>query len=155
MTENVFINVKNRSHTITAEVEIPEGKAEGVILCQAGRFGGWSLYLKDGRPTYTYNFLGLRYDTIAATAAVAPGKSTIRFEFASDGGRPGPGGVGTILVNATKVAEGRIERTQGFMFSADEGADVGVDEGTPVTTDYKANDNTFTGKISKVTVELK
>ena len=155
MTENVFINVKNRSHIITAEVEIPEGKAEGVILCQAGRFGGWSLYLKDGRPTYTYNFLGLSKDTIAAPAAVAAGKATIRFEFASDGGKPGAGGLGTILVNGNRVAQGRIDRTQGFVFSADEGADVGVDEGTPVTTDYKANDNAFTGKISKVTVELK
>ena len=108
-----------------------------MILCQAGRFGGWSLYLKDGKPTYTYNFLGLQRYTVAATEAVPAGKATIRFEFAYDGGKPGAGGTGTILVNGKKVAEGRIEHTQGFVFSADEGADVGVDEGTPVTDDYK------------------
>ena len=75
MTENVFINVKNRSHTITAEVEIPETGGEGVILCQAGRFGGWSLYLKGGKPTYTYNFLGLERYTVAASEAVPAGQS--------------------------------------------------------------------------------
>ena len=108
--------MKNRSHTITAEVEIPEGGANGVILCQAGRFGGWSLYLKDGKPTYTYNFLGLQRYTVAATEAVPAGKATIRFEFAYDGGRPGKGGTGTIFVNGKKVAEGRIDRTQGCCF---------------------------------------
>ena len=114
MTENVFINVKNRSHTITAEVEIPANGANGVILCQAGRFGGWSLYLKDGKPTYTYNWLGLQRYTVAAPEAVPAGKATIRFEFAYDGGKPGSGGTGTILVNGKKVAEGRIERTQAY-----------------------------------------
>ena len=112
MTENVFINVKNRSHTITAEVEIPERGGEGVILCQAGRFGGWSLYLKGGKPTYTYNLLGLERFTVAAAEAVPAGKATIQFAFASDGGKPGAGGTGTILVNGKKVAEGRIDRTQ-------------------------------------------
>ena len=126
-----------------------------MILCQAGRFGGWSLYLKGGKPTYTYNWLGLQRYTVAAAEAVPAGKATIRFEFAYDGGKPGSGGTGTILVNGKKVAEGRIDRTQAFIFSADEGADVGVDEGTPVTDDYKERDNKFTGKIHKVTVELK
>ena len=74
MTENVFINMKNRSHTITAEVDIPKGGANGVILAQAGRFGGWSLYLKDGKPTYTYNFLGLQRFTIAAAGLPLPGR---------------------------------------------------------------------------------
>ena len=81
MTENVFINLKNRSHTITADVEIPASGASGVILCQAGRFGGWSLYLKDGKPTYTYNFLGLQRYTVTAPEAVPSGKATIRFVF--------------------------------------------------------------------------
>ena len=155
MTENVFINVKNRSHTITAEVEIPETGAEGVILCQAGRFGGWSLYLKGGKPTYTYNFLGMERYTVAASEAVPAGKANIQFAFISDGGKPGSGGTGTIVVNGKKVAEGRIDRTQGYVFSADEGADVGVDKGTPVTEDYKVHQNNFTGKIGSVTVELK
>jgi len=155
MSENVFINLKNKSHTITAEVEIPAGGANGVILAQAGRFGGWSLYMKDGKPTYTYNFLGLQRFTVAAPQPLAAGKATIRYEFASDGPGMGKGGIGTILVNGQKVAEGRIEHTQCCFFSADEGADVGVDEATPVTEDYKEGNNKFTGKISSVTIDLK
>ena len=127
------MNVKNRSHTITADVEVPKGGANGVILAQAGRFGGWSLYVKDGKPTYTYNFVGLNRYTVAAKQALPPGKSTIRFEFVYDGGGVGKGGTGTIFVNDKKVATGRIDQTQCCAFSADEGADVGEDEGTPVT----------------------
>ena len=153
MSENVFINLKNKSHTITAEVEV-RNKANGAIIAQAGRFGGWSLYLKDGKPTYTYNWLGLQRYTVAATQAVPAGKATIRFEFAYDGGGLGKGGVGTLFVNGKKVATGRIEKTQFAVYSADEGADVGADEGTPVTEAYKVPFK-FTGKIGKVTLELK
>ena len=153
MSENVFINVKNRSHTITADVEIPKKGANGVILAQAGRFGGWSLYLKDGKPTYTYNWLGLQRYIIAAKQALPAGKATIRFEFAYDGGGVGKGGTGTLFANGKKVAAGRIERTQCCAFSADEGADVGADEGTPVTEAYKVPFK-FTGKSAKVTIEL-
>ncbi len=154
MSENVFINTKNRSHTITAEVEIPKKGANGVILAQAGRFGGWSLYVKDGKPTYTYNWLGLQQYTVAATQALPSGKATIRFEFASDGGGMGKGGTGTLLVNGKQVATGRIDRTQCCAFSADEGADVGADEGTPVTDAYTVPFK-FTGKIATVTINLK
>jgi arylsulfatase len=154
MSENVFINVKNRSHTITAEVEIPKNGAKGVLLAQAGRFGGWSLYLKDGKPTYTYNWLGLQRYTVAAKQALPAGKATIRYEFAYDGGGVGKGGIGTLFVNGKKVATGRIDRTHCCAFSADEGADVGADEGTPVTEAYKVPFK-FTGKIAKVTIELK
>ncbi len=155
MSENVFINTKNRSHTITAEVQIPENGAKGVILAQAGRFGGWSLYLNDGKPTYTYNFLALKEYSVAATKPISSGKVIIRYEFAYDGGGPGKGGVGTIFVNDEKVASGRIERTQGFIFSADEGADVGFDGETNVTSNYEEGNNKFTGTIRKVTVDLK
>jgi arylsulfatase len=154
MMENVFINVKNRSHTITAEVEVPKG-GEGVILCQGGRFGGWSLYLKGGKLNYCYNWVGLERYTITSADAVAAGKATIRYEFAYDGGKPGSGGKGTLVVNGKKVAEGRIKNTNAFIFSADETADVGVDDATPVTEDYKEGDNRFTGKIAKVTIHLK
>ncbi len=153
MSENAFINVKNRSHSITAEVNVPPAGAEGVVLCQAGRFGGWSLYFKEGKATYTYNWLGLAKYTIAASEPVAAGKATVRFVFAYNGGL-GAGGTGTILVNGKTVGEGKIERTQAFIFSADEGADVGLDAATPVTDDYKERDNRFTGKIHKVTVDL-
>ena len=155
MMENAFINVKNRSFTISADVEIPKSKANGVIICQGGRFGGWSLYLKNARPMFTYNWVGLNRYTIAGTKGVPPGKATIRFEFTTDGGKLGAGGAGTIFVNDTKVATGRIDNTNGLLFSADEGADVGIDEGTPVTEDYAGPDNRFTGKIQRVTIDLK
>ena len=155
MSENVFISLKNRSHTITAEVETPKtGVANGVLVAQAGRFGGWSLYIKDGKPTYTYNWLGLQRYTIAAAKALPPGRATVRYEFANDGGGLGKGGKGTLLVNGKPVATGRIERTQCCFYSADEGTDVGADEGTPVTEAYKAPFR-FTGKIHTVTVDLK
>ena len=154
ISENVFINLKNQSYAITAEVEIPKDGANGVLLAQAGRFGGWSLYVKDGKPSYTYNWLGLQRYTVTAAQPLAPGKATIRFEFAYDGGGMGKGGKGTIFVNGKQVATGRVERTQCCFYSADEGTDVGADEGTPVTEAYKPPFR-FTGKISKVTVELK
>jgi arylsulfatase A-like enzyme len=155
MTENVFLNLKNRSHAITAEVTIPEGGANGVVIAQAGRFGGWSFYLKDGKPMYAYNYLGLQMFKVAGQEAVPAGKATVRFEFAYDGPGLGKGGTGSIFVNGKKIGEGKIERTQAMIFSADEGADVGVDGETNVTDDYKEGDNKFTGRIHKVTVELK
>ncbi len=155
MTENVFINAKNRSHTVTADVTIPKGGANGVILAQGGRFGGWSLYLKDGVPTYYYNFVGMGVSKVASSAPLPEGKATIRFEFTYDGGGLGKGGVGAIFVNGQKVGEGRIDRTQCCIFSADEGADVGEDGETAVSTEYPQRNNKFTGKIHKVTVELK
>jgi arylsulfatase len=155
MTENAFINVKNKSHTITAEVEIPEGGAEGVILAQGGRFAGWSLYMKGGKVSYAYNWFGRERYTITVEEPLAQGRATIKFEFAYEGGeQPGAGGVGIISVNGQNMAEGRIEKTTPFIFSADETADVGMDEATPVTEEYAEGDNAFTGKIEKVTVEL-
>jgi arylsulfatase len=154
MSENAFINTKNRSHTITAEVQTAGAGTNGAILAQAGRFGGWALYVKDGKPTYTYNWLGLQQETVAATQALPAGKATIRFEFVYDGGGPGKGGVGTIFVNGQQVATGKIAATQCCMFSADEGADVGEDAGTAVADGY-AVPFKFNGKIDKVTIELK
>ncbi|MDA0657820.1 MAG: hypothetical protein O3C60_03180 [Planctomycetota bacterium] len=119
------------------------------------RFGGWSLYLKDGKPSYAYSFIGLEEYKVAATKPVAPGKATIRMNFDYDGGGVGKGGIATILVNGERVASGRIERTQPAIFSADETAGVGIDDATPVTNDYKERDNAFTGKILKVTVDVK
>jgi arylsulfatase len=154
MSENVFINTKNRSFTIVADVESPQGGANGVVLAQGGRVGGFSLYVKNGRPAYHYNWLGMQRFTVAAKEALPAGKATIRFEFAYDGGGLGKGGLGMLYVNDKKVAEGRIEKTQGMMFSMDETADVGVDEAMPVTEDYKKGDNAFTGKILKVRIDV-
>jgi arylsulfatase len=155
MTENIFLNIKNTSNTVTAEVEVPDGGGHGIIIAQGGRFGGWALYMKDGVPAYDYNFLGLERYTVAATEPLAPGKSTIRFEFAYDGGGQGKGGDGTLYVNDQVVAQGRIERTQPRIFSADETADVGVDFATPVVETIGSEaESRFSGRIPSVTVEI-
>jgi arylsulfatase len=155
MTENVFLNVKNRSKTITAEVEVPEGGGNGTLIAQGGRFGGWSLYVKDGMPAYHYNFLGLMRFDVKSQQKLKPGKSTIRFEFDYDGGGLAKGGNGTLFVNDRKVGEGRIERTQPMVFSADETADVGIDLATPVVEAIGAEaESRFTGKVNSLTIEV-
>jgi arylsulfatase len=155
MMEGVFINVKNRSKTITAELEVPQAGANGTILAQGGRFGGWSLYVRDGVPAYDYNYLGLKQTSIVAGRSLTPGKVTVKFDFAYDGGGPGKGGLGTLYVNGEKVAEGRIENTQAGMFSADETADVGIDLGTPVVEAIGSEARSkFNGSVPKVTVEV-
>jgi hypothetical protein len=156
MTENVFLNIKNKSKTITAEIVVPEGGAHGTVIVQGGRFGGWSLYFKDGVPAYDYNFLGLERTTVTGTEKLEPGKALIRFEFAYDGGGLGKGGMGTLYVNDRKVGEGRIERTQPMIFSADETADVGIDLATPVVEAIGAERRSrFTGRIPRVSVEVR
>jgi len=156
MMEGVFPNVKNRSKILTAEVEVPADGGNGTVIAQGGRFGGWSLYVKDGVPAYDYNFLGLQRFSVASANKLAPGKHTLVFDFAYDGGGPSKGGKGTLLVDGEKVAEGRIERTQPGLFSADETADVGIDLGTPVVEAIGAEAKSrFTGRIPKLTVEVK
>jgi arylsulfatase len=156
MMEGVFINVKNRSKTITADLVVPAGGGNGTILAQGGRFGGWSLYVKDGVPAYGYNFLGLQQSSIVATKPLAPGKATVKFDFAYDGGGPGKGGTGTLFINGEKVGAGRIEHTQAGMFSADETADVGIDLGTPVVESIGSEARSkFNGHIEKVVVEVR
>jgi arylsulfatase len=153
--ENVFINLKSRSHRITAEVEIPTGKStEGVLISQAGRFGGWSLYMKRGKPHYVYNYGGVERTTAAGKKALKPGKHTIVYEFTWGGGKPGTGGTGRLSVDGEAVAELTIAKMMPFGYSADEGVDIGMDNETPVTPDYAEGDNEFTGEISRVTVEL-
>jgi arylsulfatase len=156
MMENTFLSVKNRSVIINAEIEVPESGANGALLVQGGRFGGWALYVKDGVPAYGYNFLGLQRSTIAGTEKLKPGRATVRFEFAYDGGGMGKGGKGTLFVNDAKAGEGRIEHTQAAFFSADETADVGIDLGTPVVEAIGSEKKSkFTGKIPKLTIEVK
>jgi arylsulfatase len=157
MLENTFINVKNQSKTVTAEVETPKGGANGVILAQGGRFGGWSLYMKDGKPVYTYNFLGFERYTVSAKSALPAGSATVKLDFVYDGGGLGKGGMATLSVNGETVAKGRIEKTQPLIFSADETADVGLDNQTPVAEGIGIgrDETRFTGKIRKVTVEVK
>jgi len=153
-SENAFLNTKNKSVTITAKVVVPQ-RGHGIIVAQAGRFGGWALYMDKGRPAYHYNFLGLEQFDVKAKQPIAAGEATIRMEFAYDGGGPGKGGVTTIFVNDAKVAEGRIERTQFGIFSADETADVGIDLATPVGEAIGSGEKSrFTGTIPEVTLEV-
>jgi len=155
INENAFINTKNTSFSITVDVDAPDQPApNGVLVAQGGRFGGWSLYIKDGKPTYHYNFLGLKRFTVVSDKPLAPGKAKIVFDFAYDGGGPGKGGTGTLFVNGEKVGQARVEVTQCCGFSATEGADVGLNTGTPVSLDYN-NPFRFNGNIERVTIDLK
>lgn len=153
--ENVFINNKNKNYTITSEVELKDGNTNGVIISQAGRFGGWTLYMKGGKVHHEYNFFGVEKTNIGSTNTLAAGKHLIKYEFIIDAPKPGSGGKCILYVDGQKVAEGQIPKTQPFAYSADEGVDVGVDNETNVSSDYKERDNKFTGKINKVTVAIK
>jgi arylsulfatase len=156
MMENAFINLKGVHHTITAEVVLPETPADGVIICQAGTFGGWTLYMKGGRLHHEYNWFGIERTNIASSSPLAPGKHAIVYEFVPDDGtKPGTGGRSILRVDGETAAEGRIPKTQPFLFSGDEGADVGRDSETNVSPDYAQGENDFTGTIVRVTVEQK
>ncbi len=156
MMENTFINIKNKSFSITADITIPEKGAKGVILTQGGRFGGWSLYLKDGVPEFTYNWLGLERYVVSGSEELAKGSATIKFDFDYDGDGLGKGGIGIIYVNGKEVGKARIEKTQPNIFSADETADVGLDNQTPVALGigYGPVETMFTGEIKNVLVEI-
>jgi hypothetical protein len=143
----------NRSFKITADVEIPQAGGEGVVAAIGGVVGGWSLYFKDGKPSFTYNYLTTLRPTITAAKKLDPGPATIQYEFAYDGGGMGKGGVSKLFVNGQLAAEGRIERTVPLLFSADETFDIGTDTGSPVGL-YPTN-FVFTGKIKKVEFDLK
>jgi arylsulfatase A-like enzyme len=155
ISENSFINIKGKSHTLTAEVEVPAKGADGVIIAQAGRFGGWSLYMKAGRVHHVYNFGGLQRTDIASPAALPQGRHTVLYEFAYDGGAPGSGGTSRLSVDGKLVGEAKVPRTMPFAYSGDEGVDVGTDNETPVTEEYAEGRNKFTGRILKVTVGVK
>lgn len=146
MGTDIFIATPGKSYTMTADVDVQTG-ANGVIVCQGGRFGGFSFFLNSGKPTFVYNYLGLEKYTVASSQALSPGKHTIIYEFKSDGG-PGKGGTGSISIDGNKVGEGRIEKTQPGIFSVDDLADVGTDDGTLVT-EY-AGSKKFQGTLYKV-----
>ncbi len=148
--ENAFINVKNTSLAITADVNVP-ANASGVILCQGGDFGGWTLYMLDGKLAYTYNWVGLEAYTVTSTQKVPAGKHTLKLDFAYEGGRGG-GGTAVLSMNGKPIGEGKIAKTNSNTFGIDESADVGVDENTPVAPVYAKREK-FTGKIASVTIE--
>jgi len=144
----------NKSWTITADIEVPDGKAEGMIVTQGGLMGGYGLYMRDGKPTFVYNYLSIDRPTFAAKDPLPKGKTTLVVDFVYDGGGPGKGGAITMSANGKKIVEGRLERTIPIKLSLGEGLDVGMDVGSAVDFTYKLP-FVFTGKIEKVTVELK
>ena len=153
--ENAFINVKNRSYTITAPVELKDANTSGVLIAQAGAFGGWVLYMKEGKVHHEYNYFGVERTNIAGQTRLPPGKHEIKYEFVIDSPKPGSGGKCTLYVDGQQVAQGHIPKTQPYAFSADEGTDVGMDNETMVSNDYNPGENKFTGKILKVTIDTK
>lgn len=152
MGVDIFIDLRNVSYSITADVKVGDN-SKGVIVAQGGRFGGLSFYLQDGKPMFSYNYLGLQTYHVVSGKALSPGKHQLRFEFAYDGGGMGKGGVGTIFVDGEKYAEARLDKTQPGIFSVDDLADIGMDEGTPVgnyPVPFK-----FSGSIDKVKIDVK
>ena len=153
LNENCIVNLKNRSHEITAEVVVPDDGARGVIVNAGGSSGGWALYVKDGKATYTHNFVGIQHSTVTAADELSPGEHQIRVEFAYDGGGPGKGGTATLYVDGDEAGSVVIERTHSTLWSFDETTDVGRDTGAPVTTAYNAGDNAFNGEIRWVRLD--
>lgn len=154
LTENSVVVIKNKSHAITADIVVPEGGVNGVIIAQGGAFGGWALYAKDGRPAYCYNLFGLQRFKIYGDAPIPAGEHQVRMEFAYDGGGLAKGGTASLYVDGAKVGEGRVNATQPMVFSADETTDVGADSATPVSDDYGPKDSKFTGRVKWVQIDL-
>jgi arylsulfatase len=155
--EGAAPDMKNKSFTVTAEVEIAQAGAEGVLITQGGRFGGWGMLLMDGKPRFDYAFSNQPQHKyrVASNETLAPGKHTIKFDFKYDGPGFGKSGTGTLSVDGKQVAQGKIERTIPLRFSLDETMDVGQDTGTPVVEDYVAKmPFKFTGTLKKVVIEL-
>jgi arylsulfatase len=156
LSENSVVVIKNKSHSITAQVVAPEaGGAQGVIVAQGGAFGGFSLYATDdGRPAYCYNLFGLQRFKVYGEGPIPAGEHQVRAEFAYDGGGLGKGGTVTLYVDGAKVGEGRVDATQPMLFSADETTDVGSDTATPVSDDYGPKTSVFTGRVRWVQIDL-
>ncbi len=154
LTENTTINIKNKSHAVTAEVVVPDTGAEGVIIAQGGAYAGWSLYAKDGKPTYCYNLLALQRFKIQGDSAIPPGEHQVRVEFSYDGGGLGKGGTVALYLDGTQVGEGRVEGTVPMVFSADETTDIGSDTASPVSDDYTSATSHFSGTVNWVQIDL-
>jgi hypothetical protein len=154
LSENSVVVMKNKSFSITADLDVPGKGAEGVIIAQGGKFGGLSLYAKGGKAKFAYNFFGLETFTTEATQAIPAGKHQVRMEFKYDGGGLAKGGNVTLYYDGNKVGEGRVERTVPMAFSADETTDVGYESGTAVTRDYTPHTSRFSGKVNWVQIDL-
>jgi arylsulfatase len=154
LSENSVVSIKNKSFSVTAELVIPEGGADGVIIAQGGRFGGWSLYAIGGRAVFVYNVLGIQTFRTEAELPIPAGQCQVRMEFGYDGGGLGKGGDVSLYYDGNPVGTGRVGATQAMVFSADETTDVGYESGTAVSSDYTTIDSRFTGRINWVQIDL-
>ncbi|GAA1976268.1 arylsulfatase [Microbacterium pumilum] len=154
LSENSVVSIKNKSFSVTAEIEVPEGGAEGVIIAQGGRFGGWSVYVAEGKAKFVYNVLGIQEFATAADSVIPAGTHQVRVEFAYDGGGLAKGGDVTIYYDGDSVGTGRVGATQAMIFSADETTDIGYESGTAVSSDYTPQTSRFRGKIHWVQIDL-
>jgi arylsulfatase len=152
--ENAVINTKNKSHSVTAEIEVPTSGAKGVIVAQGGSMGGWSLYAHEGKLKYFYNFLGMLHFEVTANSPLPAGTHQVRMESVYDGGGIGKGATVTLYVDGKKVGEGRVGRTHALFFSMDETLEVGCDVGEPVSEDYGPRGNEFSGKVKWVQIDI-
>jgi hypothetical protein len=154
LSENSVVNIKNKSHSVTAEIVVPTTAAEGVIIAQGGNIGGWSLYAKGGKLKYCYNLLGIQQFYAESSSVLPPGEHQVRMEFTYAGGGLGKGGTVTLFVDGKQVGEGKVGATAAMVFSADDGCDVGVDTGSPVSPDYGSRGNEFTGRVKGVQIAI-
>jgi arylsulfatase A-like enzyme len=154
LSENSVLNLKNKSHSVTAEVEIGEAGAEGVMVAQGGAFAGWTFYLHEGKPKYCHNLAGLMRFYVEGTDVVPAGTHQVRMEFAYDGGGLAKGGTASLFIDGKPAGEGRINATVPMIYSGDETCDVGSDTGTPVSEDYSGESSRFTGKVNWVELQI-
>jgi arylsulfatase A-like enzyme len=154
LSENSVVSIKNKSHSVTAEIDVPPSGAEGVIIAQGGNIGGWTLYTKGGKLKYCYNLLGIQHFFVESEGAIPPGQRQVRMEFAYDGGGLGKGGTATLYIDGKKAGAVKVPTTAAVVFSADDGCDVGQDTGAPVSPDYGPRGNEFNGRIRGVQIAI-
>jgi arylsulfatase len=152
--ENAVINTKNKSHAVTAEIEVPKSGAKGVVVAQGGAMGGWTLYAHEGRLKYLYNFLGMQRTAVSSRSPLPAGTHQVRMEFTYDGGGIGKGAAIALYVDGSRVGDGRVARTHALFFSMDETTEIGCDVGQPVSPDYGPRGNEFTGKVNWVRIDI-
>jgi arylsulfatase len=154
LSENSVVSIKNKSFSVTANLEVPDSGAEGTIIAQGGRFGGWALYAREGKAKFVYNVLGIHEFPTVADEPIPAGKHQVRMEFEYEGGGLGKGGTVTLYYDGRSVGTGKVAFTQAMIFSADETTDVGYESGTAVSSELTAETSRFTGKIEWVQIDL-
>ncbi len=155
LPENTVLNIKNKSHAVTAQIAVPVDGGDGVLVAQGGQFGGWVLYVYEGKPVYCYNLFGAQRFKVYGNTTLDAGEHQVRAEFDYDGGGLGKGGTITLYIDGEAVGEGRVEGTQPMLFSADETTDVGHDTATSVTDDFASSAETrYPGRVRWVQIDL-